>query len=362
LTYLLFVNANDKSFYRITMTVNTPSIELPIWPYVYGQPAGSGKIRSCPEDFIVNEQLSFEPSGVGEHVFLLVKKTGENTDYVARQLAKYAKVRQRDVSYAGLKDRHAVTTQWFSVWLPGKADPDWADFETETINVLQTIRHARKLKRGVLSGNSFKLIIREWQGDKATTLGQLEAIKKEGIANYYGPQRFGHAGQNVNKALALFQGASVGREQRSLYLSAARSFLFNTILAYRVNHNSWNQALVGDTYQFDLSRSSFKSEQPDAEVFRRLASKDIHPTATLWGRGEYSVCADVLAIEQAVLEAYPALAQGLINCAVDSDRRALRVNVHDLQWRFIDETSLELSFTLPPGSYATAVLREIIID
>ena len=362
MTYPVFINTDDKSFCRLTMTVNTPSIELPIWPYVYGQPSGSGKIRSCPEDFIVNEHLSFEPSGVGEHVFLLVQKAGENTDYVARQLAKHANVRQRDVSYAGLKDRHAVTSQWFSVWLPGKADPDWTGFETETIKVLETIRHARKLKRGVLSGNSFKLIIREWHGDKETTLLQLEAMKEEGIANYYGPQRFGHAGQNVNKALALFQGVAAGREQRSLYLSAARSFLFNSILAYRVSHNSWNQALVGDTYQFDLSRSSFKSEQPDAEIFRRLTSKDIHPTATLWGRGEAGVCEEALVIEQQVLEAYSAITQGLINCAVDSDRRALRVNVKDLQWQFIDETSLELSFTLPPGSYATAVLREIITD
>ena len=344
------------------MTANIPSIQLPIWPYVYRQPSGSGKIRSCPEDFVVNEHLSFEPSGQGEHVFLLIQKTGENTDYVARQLAKYAEVRQRDVSYAGLKDRHAVTTQWFSVWLPGKADPDWGDFETETIKVLQTIRHARKLKRGVLSGNSFKLIIRLWQGDKEKTLEQLEAMKKEGIANYYGPQRFGHAGQNVNKALALFQGATAGREQRSLYLSAARSFLFNAILAYRVSHNNWNQALQGDTYQFDVSRSSFKSDLADAEIIRRLADKDIHPTGALWGRGECSVCAEALMIEQQVLGAFPALTQGLINCAVDSDRRALRVNVRDLQWQFIDETSLELSFTLPPGSYATAVLREIITE
>jgi len=344
------------------MTANMPSIELPIWPYVYGQPSGSGKIRSCPEDFIVNEHLSFEPSGQGEHVFLLIQKTGENTDYVARQLAKYAEVRQRDVSYAGLKDRHAVTTQWFSVWLPGKADPDWGDFETETIKVLQTIRHARKLKRGVLSGNSFKLIIRLWQGDKEKTLEQLEAMKKEGIANYYGPQRFGHAGQNVNKALALFQGVTAGREQRSLYLSAARSFLFNSILAYRVSHNNWNQALQGDTYQFDVSRSSFKSDLADAEIIRRLVDKEIHPTAALWGRGEFSVCAEALMIEQQVLGAFPALTQGLIDCAVDSDRRALRVNVRDLQWQFIDETSLELSFTLPPGSYATAVLREIITE
>jgi len=362
LTYLVLAKVEHKSFYRINMTVNTPSIELPIWPYVYGDPSGSGKIRSCPEDFIVTEHLSFEPSGEGEHVFLWVQKTGENTDYVARQLAKYAKVRQRDVSYAGLKDRHAVTTQWFSVWLPGKADPDWADFETDSIKVLRTIRHARKLKRGVLSGNSFRLIIRQWQGDKDKTNEQLEVMKKEGIANYYGPQRFGHAGQNINKALALFQGASAGREQRSLYLSAARSFLFNSILAYRVSHKNWNQALAGDTYQFDLSHSSFKSEQADAEILRRLANQEIHPTATLWGRGELSVCADALAIEQAVIDTYPALAQGLINCALDSDRRALRVNVQNLEWQFIDDTNLELSFTLPPGSYATAVLRELITD
>ena len=362
MTFLTFVNAYDQPSFTISMTANTPYIELPIWPYVYGQPSGSGKIRSYPEDFIVTEHLSFEPSGLGEHVFLLVKKTGENTDYVARQLAKYANVRQRDVSYAGLKDRHAVTTQWFSVWLPGKADPDWADFETDSIKVLRTIRHARKLKRGVLSGNSFNLIIRQWQGDKDKTHEQLEAMKEEGIANYYGSQRFGHAGQNVNKALALFQGASAGREQRSLYLSAARSYLFNSILAYRVSHKSWNQALAGDTYQFDLSHSSFKSEKADTEILRRLSNKEIHPTASLWGRGEPGVCAEALAIEQTVIDTYPALAQGLINCAVDNDRRALRVNVQDLAWQFIDDTSLELSFTLPPGSYATAVLREIITD
>ena len=147
------------------------TIEIPVWPYVYGQPSGLGKIRSVPEDFIVKENLAFEPSGEGEHAFLQIEKTGENTDYVARQLARFANVRQRDVSYAGLKDRHAVTTQWFSVWLPGKADPDWTQFETNSMKVLHSVRHARKLKRGVLSGNSFKLIIRDWQGDKEKPSG-----------------------------------------------------------------------------------------------------------------------------------------------------------------------------------------------
>lgn len=336
------------------------NIEIPVWPYVYGGPSGSGKIRSLPEDFIVKENLSFEPSGAGEHVFLQIEKKGENTEYVARQLSRFANVRQRDVSYAGLKDRYAVTTQWFSVWLPGKADPDWAQFESDSVKVLQAVRHARKLKRGVLSGNSFRLIVRDWQGDQSKTVQQLELIKSHGIANYFGSQRFGNEGQNVSKALAMFEGAKVGREQRSIYLSAVRSYLFNLILAERVTRNNWNQAVTGDTYQFDLSHSCFQSDRPDAEIIRRLAAKEIHPTGVLWGRGAADVSADALEIEQAVIDAHRQLAQGLIANSVERDRRALRVNVQDLCWQFVDSTTLELCFTLPAGSYATSVLRECI--
>ena len=342
------------------MTINTQTIEIPVWPYVYGQPSGSGKIRTIPEDFIVKENLAFEPSGAGEHAFLQIEKTGENTDYVARQLSRFANVRQRDVSYAGLKDRHAVTTQWFSVWLPGKADPDWSQFETDSMKVLHAVRHARKLKRGVLSGNGFTLTIRDWQGDKDKTIQQLEGIKANGMANYYGSQRFGNEGQNVNKALAMFAGAKVGREQRSLYLSAARSYLFNQILACRVSRKNWNQPMAGDTYQFDLSHSCFKSEVPDAEIIRRLEIKDIHQTGALWGKGDAGVSADTLDLEQGIIDAYPELAQGLIACGVDNDRRALRVNVQALQWQFVSDTTLKLDFTLPAGSYATSLLREII--
>jgi tRNA pseudouridine13 synthase len=336
------------------------AIEIPIWPYVYGQPSGSGKIRTFPEDFIVKESLSFEPSGMGEHAFLQIEKKGENTEYVARQLSRFSSVRQRDVSYAGLKDRYALTSQWFSVWLPGKVDPDWMQFESDTIKVLHSTRHSRKLKRGVLSGNSFKLIIRDWQGDQAKTIRQLELIKANGIANYYGCQRFGNRGENVGKALAMFQGAKVNREQRSIYLSAARSYLFNKILAYRVGQNNWNQPVAGDAYQFDRSHSCFQSDQPDAEIIRRTAAKEIHPVGVLWGKGNPDVSAEALNIEQAIIDADQELAQGLIASAVERDRRALRVNVQDLHWQYVDDMTLELGFTLPPGSYATSVLREII--
>jgi tRNA pseudouridine13 synthase len=335
------------------------NIELPIWPYVYGSPASIGNIRSVPEDFVVLENLSFEPSGTGEHAFLQIQKTGENTEFVARQLARCADVRQRDIGYAGLKDRHAVATQWFSVWLPGKADPDWGQLESANIKVLQAIRHARKLKRGVLSGNHFKIIVRNWQGDKAKIEQQLQAIKTHGIANYYGPQRFGHDGHNVNKALAMFKGDKVGREQRSLYLSAARSFLFNQLLAARVADASWNLAQADTIYMLDGSHSSFKSEQPDADIVRRLAENSIHPTGLLWGLAKPVLTLNTL--EQAIINSYPDLAQGLCAFGVAMDRRALRINVSDLQWQFVGDNVLELMFSLPAGCYATALLREIII-
>jgi tRNA pseudouridine13 synthase len=336
------------------------NIEIPIWPFVYGSPSGAGMIRTVPEDFIVYENLAFEPSGEGEHVFLQIQKTGENTEYVARQLARFANVRQRDIGFAGLKDRHAITTQWFSVWLPGKSELDWTAFETDNMKVLRTVRHARKLKRGVLSGNRFEITIREWQGDQVKTVKQLAFIKANGIANYYGEQRFGNQGQNVNKALAMFRGEKVKREQHSLYLSAARSYLFNQNLSVRVAAESWNKALAGDTFMFDCSKSCFKSQLPDAEILRRLEAKTIHPTGVLWGKGELDVSADALAIEQQVINAHDELAQGLVSTGVEKIRRALRVNVDNLDWQFRNQTTLQLCFTLPAGSYATSLLREFI--
>jgi tRNA pseudouridine13 synthase len=335
------------------------TINIPQWPCVYGSPSGIGKIRTVPEDFIVHESLAFEPSGDGEHVFLQIQKIGENTDNVARQLAKFADVRQRDIGYAGLKDRHAVATQWFSVWLPGKADPDWTAFQTDNLKVMQTVRHARKLKRGALSGNRFEITVRDWQGDPAKALGQLALIKAKGIANYYGEQRFGNQGQNVNKALAMFSGMKTGREQRSLYLSAARSYLFNQILSARVATGTWNQALAGDTFMFDGSKSCFKSQLPNADILRRLEAKAIHPSGVLWGKGNLDVSADALMIEQNLIDSHHDLAQGLVASGVEKARRALRVNVDDLEWH-ISKTTLQLSFSLPAGSYATSVLREVI--
>ena len=336
------------------------TLEIPDWPYAHGGPSGRGQIRIKPEDFCVNEILGFEPAGTGEHAFLLIEKRGENTGYVAGELAKFAGVSSRDVSYAGLKDRHAITSQWFSVWLPGKPDPNWKEFESESISVIHAVRHAKKLKRGALSGNDFRLVVRECEGDKHRTTEQLDWVKAYGVPNYFGPQRFGIAGQNVSKALSMFQGERVKRYQRSLYLSAARSFLFNQILACRVQEKSWDQAISGDALIFDQSGKYFKSSELDEDIKQRVNAGLIHPTGSLWGEGQSDLSADAVEIETRVLNEYEQLLQGLLKFDVEISRRALRVNVKNLTWDFIGSRELVLSFSLPAGSYATSVLREIV--
>ncbi|QPK61526.1 tRNA pseudouridine(13) synthase TruD [Methylomonas sp. LL1] len=333
---------------------------LPIWPYAYGGPTGHGDIKTFPNDFIVEEFLSFAPEGSGEHVFLHIEKVGENTEYVARLLARHAGVRQRDVSYAGMKDRHGRTRQWFSVWLPGKQDIDWSGIESDHLKILQSVRHARKLKRGVLAGNRFTLTIRNWQGDRDVAEQQLQQIQQHGFPNYFGEQRFGHQGRNIEKALAMFQGGKVKREQRSIYLSAVRSYLFNLILAERVKAQTWNKVLPGDVFKLNKTNSYFHAEAIDQALLDRLESGDIHATGALWGKGDSGVTTTMLALERQIIEAYPELADGLLKADLEADRRALRIIPENLAWQFEPDENLRLSFGLPAGSYATALLREIV--
>jgi len=338
----------------------TASASLPEWPYAYDGPSGRGDIKTVAEDFIVEEILPFTPEGSGEHVFLHIEKTGENTEYIARILARHAGVRQRDIGYAGLKDRHGRTKQWFSIWLPGQDGPDWPSLENDNLKILEISRHARKLKRGVLAGNRFELFIRNWQGDREVAERQLQTIQAQGFPNYFGEQRFGHQGRNLEKAIAMFEGAKVKREQRSIYLSAARSFLFNLILAERVKTQTWNTAIPGDVMQLDASHSRFQTDILDATLTERLERCDIHPTGALFGKGDIAVQKEALLLENQVIAAQQRLTDGLLSAGVEADRRTLRVKPKNLIWQFQNHNSLHLSFELPAGSYATALLREIV--
>ena len=337
------------------------TIEIPVWNYAYGGPGSLGTIKSKPADFIVEEQLPFEPEGAGEHVFLQIQKCGENTDYVARMLARFAAVRQRDVSYAGIKDRHAKTVQWFSVWLPGKDDPDWNKLETENIKICQVMRHARKLKRGVLSGNDFQITIRQWEGNGEAMESQLLQIKEQGFPNYFGVQRFGHQGKNVSKALTMFQGEKVKREQRSIYLSAVRSYFFNQLLAKRISLGNWNQAVSGDVCVFDCSNSFFSTDQIDDSITQRVKTGVIHPAGLLFGQQDSETKNEAWNIEQDIFHTNLPLTKGLIEYGMTSGRRAFRVFPTKFEWEFLPEMKVVLKFSLPAGSYATSLLRELVI-
>jgi len=319
-------------------------------------------IRSKPEDFQVDEQLRFQPEGEGEHVLLHLRKRNTNTEWLSKQLAEFAGVPYRDVSYAGLKDRNAVTRQWFSVRLPVTKDLDWTGLESEEIQLLEAVRHRRKLRRGALSQNRFCLRLRELDAKPDEMEQRLQQISLQGIPNYFGEQRFGHDGNNLTMVDRLFSGElkKVARHKRSIYLSAARSYLFNLVLARRLEQGSWNRAIPGDIMQLDGSGSHFSVTEIDETIQQRIADLDIHPTGPLRGKGERKVTGAIAELEQQVLEAYPEWLDGLIRFGLSHDRRALRARVIGLKWNWLPDGDLELEFALNPGSYATMVLRELV--
>jgi tRNA pseudouridine13 synthase len=331
--------------------------------YAYGAPPVRGVMRTQPEDFFVDEVLGFEPDREGEHVLLQVEKRNTNTQWLADQLARFAGIPKRDVSYAGLKDRNAVTRQWFSLGLAGAAEPDWDNLPIDNVRVLQHARHRRKLRRGALQGNRFHLRIRELQGDLAALETRLQRIAQQGVPNYFGEQRFGHHGANLQQAEAMFQGKRIkDRHKRSLYLSAARSFLFNELLSQRVASGDWDRAIAGDVMLLAGSNSYFVPETNDTTIQQRLSSFDIHLSGCLWGKGDTPAQAEAAELERTLAETHPVLCRGLEQAGLKQERRALRLPVADLQWQLAAaEQTLELRFMLPAGAYATTVLREVVM-
>ncbi len=330
--------------------------------YAYGQPTARGRLRRSPEDFQVDERLGFEPDGEGSHAFLRIRKRGLNTQWVASRLAELAGVRPVDVGFSGLKDRNALTTQWFSVNLSGKDEPEWETLNSGELLVLAVTRHGRKLRRGSHGCNHFLLMLRDLEGDTAELENRLKAMITDGIPNYFGEQRFGKGGGNLPRAAAMFAGEIRvrARHKRGLYLSAARSMLFNRVLSQRVTDGAWNRPLAGDVMMLDGSHSIFALGEVNAEIETRIALGDIHPTGPLWGRGESLVANGVRALETRALEGCGEWCEGLERAGLKQERRALRVNTADISWEEQGKSDLRLEFTLPRGAYATVVVRELL--
>jgi tRNA pseudouridine13 synthase len=333
---------------------------LPQWPRFLGPPLATGELRTHPEDFRVDELPQVSPSGEGDHLWVQVTKRGANTDWIAGQLALAAGCAARDVGYAGLKDRHAVTTQWFSIPMAATREPPWQEWQIPEATIIQAVRHQKKLKRGVLTGNRFSIVVRNIQGDAGELSQRLEQVRLRGLPNYFGPQRFGHAGDNAWKgARWLVEGGRLPRAKRSIYLSAVRSFLFNEVLAQRVYQGSWDQLLEGDVVMLNGTHSVFLCDAVDPQQVQRCREFDLHPTGPLPGNGGFSPLGVAAQLEASVLEPHRELIAVLCKARVDADRRSLRLRVESMLWQF-HGSELHLDFALPPGSYATTVMDELV--
>ena len=342
-------------------TASEPMQALPDWARAHGPVTLSARIRATPEDFRVDEVLGFAADGDGPHVLLTVEKRGANTHWVADQLARHAGVAAREVGYAGLKDRHAVTTQHFTLAMDRKPEPDWSTLPTDEVRVLKSERHRRKLKTGSLEGNRFRLVLRDISGPIDALVPKLEAIRARGVPNYFGEQRFGRGAANIEKAEAALSGRLRIHDRRlfSLLLSTARSLIFNDVLSARVQAGNWDRLMSGEVLMLDGSHSVFRADDTDTALPSRLLSGDVHPTGPLWGRGEPMTTGEAQALEMDIASRHPSLTKGLTKVGMEMARRSLRLTVRDLVWQTDGET-LILEFFLPAGAYATVVLRELV--
>lgn len=320
-----------------------------------------------PEDFIVDEQLPFELSGEGEHAWLHVQKRECNTDWLAKTLAKIAGVRLRCVGYAGLKDRHGITSQWFSVHLPGLPDPDWTQIELVegeegNIKLLEACRHSKKLRRGALKENRFNIRLRDLKGDDlAAAINQrCQLIAERGVPNYFGEQRFGHGMANLSAAAYMFSNDNLRlpRHKKSIYLSASRSWIFNSVLSQRIEQDIWDKKIPGDVFMLDGKTACFWDDD-SVDLDERINNREIHPTALLWGEGELRTQAQAAELENRIVDENPVFKAGLCQFKVQQMRRSLRVVPTNMSWQLKNDDLL-LSFDLPSGCYATMVLRELL--
>ncbi|MFT6188900.1 MAG: tRNA pseudouridine13 synthase [Oleispira sp.] len=329
------------------------------WPKAYPETNAQGILKLKPEDFQVDEIPLMIPAGEGEHIYLHIKKREVNTHWVARLLSEKFGVKEHDVSYAGQKDRYAVTTQWFSIYAP-KIDIalETRPFPDEDIEILTQTRHSKKLRRGDLVGNRFNIVLRDIKSAEAESVedssietlkavieNNLQAIKKNGVPNYFGLQRFGRGGGNMDQALAMLTGQrrEKNRQKKSMYLSAARSYIFNQVLAARIEQGLWGKSLAGDI-----------------DVAAKDTQNATQATAPMWGRGRLNSQTDTLALEQKMSEPLQDLCNGMEHAGLNQERREIVSSIENMQWQWLDNDDLNISFALASGHYATSVLQEFI--
>jgi tRNA pseudouridine13 synthase len=370
---------------------NTEWQDLDKLAYIREEPSVRASLKQECSDFKVDEELGFEISGAGEHLFLHIRKQDVSTVDVARKIAALAKSKISMVGYAGLKDKRAESTQWFSVPLQKEKGTDTgvnkdvnagiegqsenqgiiAGLEDENISVISTSRNSRKLKIGSHKRNFFNITLRNCLGEKAEFEASLEKIKQFGVPNYFGSQRFGRDLSNLKQVDKLINDPpeNIKRRQKSfkrgMLISAARAYVFNQLLSDRIANNNWAEFVAGDVINLDGTARNFTVAEGgwDETLQKRLETFDIHVTGPLLGENDskdkYISSSKAADIEKAVLDKYPRILEYLQRIGAKSARRPLRFMPEEFSWSWIDDGALNLSFALRPGAYATSLLREV---
>lgn len=335
--------------------------------HAWGGPVGTALFKQQEDDFLVDEILGFEPDGTGEHVFWQVEKRGISTSRLIDHLSARLGMPRRLLSWAGMKDRHSLSTQWISIHAGLNVTPDPEKVESDNVRVLSVRRNSRKLRIGSHRGNRFRITLRGLTGPMEDWLERLALIAREGVPNYVGQQRFGRHGSNMDKVRDMFAGhyRPRDRNERSILLSAARSHLFNRVLSDRVTDGVWNQAVDGDIFMLEGSQRCFTPDwlaggnEAAATLAQRVLEYDIHPTGPLTGKMASAVTG-IAAGYELVASSEAELVAGLAKAGMDQDRRALRLLVQELQAVPATGQALVVEFTLCRGAYATSVLRELL--
>jgi len=330
--------------------------------YAYSEPDMTASYKVKREDFQVKEILNFEPDGEGDHLFLFVEKKGLTTQDVQSRLMHYFNLPDKDVSYSGMKDKQAVTQQWFSVKQENRKFDDEINLNSEQMQIQRMLRNKRKLKRGSHHSNQFLIRLRDLSDKADRLITRLQDLSLEGAPNYFGEQRFGRDENNVSNARQIFNGALKGRDRyrRSIYISAARAYLFNKVLSHRVESKSWNTYMSGDLMSLEGSSASFKPKSWDQTLIERLEKKDIHPSGPMWGAGELATDDLCALMETKIVSTENELKLGLEKSGLEQQRRPLRSMPRDLSYKVENETTILLEFSLSKGAYATSFLRELV--
>lgn len=338
----------------------------PTDPFLTGNlPGIGGHIRTVPEDFQVEERPLYFPCGAGEHVYVMITKRGLSTPDLVRRLSSSLGIKAQAIGVAGLKDARAVTTQMVSLQGIPPEQLSRLRLDDTILNVQVLGRHRNRLRTGHHAGNRFRVVIRNVADHAAETVpAVLQQLRARGVPNYFGPQRQGKAGDNYKVGAALLYEAGrrgkMNRTTRIWYLNAYQSFLFNQIVARRINRI--DRLFVGDWAMKLENGACFQVE--DAEREQPRADRfEISPTGILFGSRVSWASGEPGNIEEAVIAEAGTTKDDLIAaakaCGFRGERRALRIPLAELEWSLGDK-ALTLSFSLPPGAYATSVLRELM--